>query len=506
MVFERSSGILLHPTSFPGRYGIGDLGSEAYQFIDYLVECQQRLWQVLPLGPTGYGDSPYQCFSAFAGNPLLISPEKLVNDNLLNKKDLMDVPRFPLDTVDFGPVIEYKIKLLWLSFEMFIHSAPAAIHSEFDTFCDQEKNWLDDYALFRALKDFYKGDIWPHWDADLVARKATALKKARTRFSQEILFHKYQQFLFFRQWLELKKYANDRDIKIIGDIPIFVAHDSSDVWARPDLYFLDDKGYPTVVAGVPPDYFSETGQLWGNPLYRWDVMKREGYRWWIERFKATLTQVDYIRVDHFRGFSGYWEIPAAETTAVNGRWVQGPGDDLFYAVEKELGKLPIIAEDLGIITEDVVALRDKFGFPGMKILQFAFSSDPTNVDLPHNFVPHCVVYTGTHDNDTTVGWYSGSSTPEERDYARRYLAIDGWQINWDLIRLALASVAVFAVVPMQDLLGLGTEARMNFPSKPSGYWRWRYRPESLSEYVTNRLKELSWLYRRTKDDGSTALS
>lgn len=506
MVFDRSSGILLHPTSFPGRYGIGDLGTEAYLFIDYLVECRQRLWQVLPLGPTGYGDSPYQCFSAFAGNPLLVSPDRLLHDNLLSKKDLTDVPKFPLDSVDFGPVIEYKIKLLRLSFEIFNRSQQSAIQNEFAAFCEQEKNWLDDYALFRALKDFYKGDIWPRWDPDLVARKAAALKQARDKFSQEIRFHQYQQFLFFRQWLELKKYANGKDIKIIGDIPIFVAHDSSDVWGRPDLYFLDNKGYPTVVAGVPPDYFSETGQLWGNPLYRWDVMKKEGYRWWIDRFKATFTQLDYIRVDHFRGFAGYWEIPAHENTAVNGRWVQGPGDDLFFAVEKELGKLPIIAEDLGIITEDVVALRDKFGFPGMKVLQFAFSSDPTNVDLPHNFVPHCVVYTGTHDNDTTVGWYSSSSTRAEQDYARRYMAVDGWQINWDLIRMALASVAVFAVVPMQDLLGLGTEARMNFPSKSSGYWRWRYRPESLSDYVKNRIKELSWLYRRTKDDGSSALS
>lgn len=514
MTFARSSGVLLHPTSFPGRYGIGDLGQEAYRFIDFLVGAGQSLWQVLPLGPTGYGDSPYQCFSAFAGNPLLIDPEQLMADGLLAAEDLADVPPFPAERVDYGWVINWKIPLLKRSFNNFRSNASTELRAGFEAFCAQQAAWLDDYALFMALKDIHNGRPWGEWELDIRTRQPEALARWQAELAEPIQVHRYLQWLFYRQWLALKAYANQSGIRIIGDIPIFVAYDSADVWANPDLFYLDETGQPTVVAGVPPDYFSETGQLWGNPLYRWDEMARRGYRWWIERFRATLTLVDIVRIDHFRGFYNYWEIPFGEETAVNGRWVMGPGAELFQAVIAELGSpssafvagLPIIAEDLGDFTPEaragVDALMEEFGFPGMKVLQFGFGSDASDPFLPHNFTSsNWVVYPGTHDNDTIVGWFHESSTPREREYALKYLGkSDGSTIAWDFIRLAWASVARIAIASLQDLLGLGSWARMNVPSRASGNWQWRYRAGDLTDELRERLLELTAIYGRLPQD------
>ena len=502
MTFTRASGILLHPTSFPGRYGIGDLGNAAYRFVDFLEAAGQSLWQVLPLGPTGYGDSPYQCFSAFAGNPLLIDPEKLVGDELLSWADLGDVPAFPLDKVDYGWVINWKIPLLKRSFANFRDRGATELHVDFQVFCAENSNWLDDFALFMALKDAHDGRPWGEWDLDIRLRQPDALEHWQSVLSEAIQVHKYLQWQFFRQWLELKGYANDRGIRVIGDIPIFVAHDSADAWANRELFYFDGQGEPTVVAGVPPDYFSKTGQLWGNPLYRWDKMAQRGYRWWIERFRATLTMVDIVRVDHFRGFYNYWEVPAEEETAINGRWLLGPGAELFEAVEEELGKILVIAEDLGDFTPKaragVDSLMAQFGFPGMKILQFGFGSGSDDIFLPHNYTtPSWVVYAGTHDNDTIVGWYHESSTPGEREYALKYLGKeDADDIAWAFIRLGWASTAWLAVASLQDLLSLGSWARMNVPSRASGNWQWRFQEGQVTEGLRHRLLELTAIYGR----------
>ncbi len=500
MRFPRSGGVLLHPTSFPGRYGIGDLGDAAYRFIDFLRKAGQTLWQVLPLGPTGYGDSPYQSFSAFAGNPLLISPDLLVRRGYLQAADIADVPEFPVHRVDFWPVIQYKTGLLRLAQAQFKVGGAAQERAAFDAFCQDQAHWLDDFALFMALKTHHmthQGGVWNTWPKAIAFRKPAAMKRWSSQLADQVAFHKFQQFLFFQQWLELKTYANDRGIRIIGDIPIFVAFDSADLWANRDLFFLRPDGSPSFVAGVPPDYFSETGQRWGNPLYRWERMAEGGYNWWVDRVRMVLTQVDIVRVDHFRGFEGYWEIPAEEPTAIAGRWVEGPGAALFHALQATLGDdLPIMAEDLGVITPEVVALRDQFDLPGMKVLQFAFGGECNSTFLPHNFdTTNCVVYTGTHDNETTVGWYQ-SASDEERDYVRRYLARDGHDIAWDLIRTAYSTIADTAVAPMQDLMKLGNEARMNYPSRASGNWQWRYTADALTDEIACRLRELSWLYGR----------
>ncbi|HEB64347.1 MAG TPA: 4-alpha-glucanotransferase [Chloroflexi bacterium] len=496
MNFERRAGILLHPTSLPGPYGIGDLGPEAYRWVDFLAGSQTTLWQVLPLGPTGYGDSPYQCFSAFAGNPYLVSPQRLLEENLLHSDDLVNLPPFPAGKVDYGMVIPWKLGLLDRAWQRFTRLPAGEIHAAFAAFREQHAAWLDDFALFMALKEAHGGAPWPTWEAPLRRRKPEALEAARADLETAIERQAFRQFLFFRQWEALKAYANERGVRIIGDIPIFVAHDSAEVWARPDLFHLDEYGNPAVVAGVPPDYFSETGQLWGNPLYRWEAHAAERYAWWLARIRTVLQLVDIIRLDHFRGFAGYWEIPAGEETAVNGRWVPGPGADFFAAVEQALGSLPLIAEDLGEITPDVVALREQFGLPGMKVLVFAFGDDARNPFLPHNYTPDCVVYTGTHDNDTAAGWYQRA--PErERDFARRYLARDGSDIAWDLIRAAWSSVAVFSLAPMQDLLSLDNRARMNYPSRPSGNWQWRMAADALSDGLRARLQEQNILYGRT---------
>jgi 4-alpha-glucanotransferase len=507
MSFPRASGILLHPTSLPGRCGIGDLGREAYQFADFLVNTGQHLWQVLPLGPTGYGNSPYQCLSVFAGNPLLISLERLVTDKFLEPADLENAPSFPEDRVDYEAVIKFKMPLLKKSFETFQRKAARRVRKQFEIFCQQSAAWLENYSLFMALKEAHGLAAWNTWEEDIRRRQPKSLEHWSKKLAHEIHYHKYQQYQFFRQWSELKKYCNERGIKLIGDIPIFIALDSVTVWSHPEMFYLDDSGKPTVVAGVPPDYFSKTGQLWGNPLYRWDVMARDGYAWWIERFRTTHDFVDIIRLDHFRGFEKYWEIPATDDTAVNGTWVPGPGAKLFEAVQKALGTLPIIAEDLGMITPEVEALREKFGFPGMRVLQFSFGSDPNADDYrPYNYPRNCVVYTGTHDNNTTIGWFSGEDVKDstqskeerekEKQVALNYLGTDGHEINWDFIRLALMSAADTAIIPMQDILGLGSEAMMNLPGRPEGNWRWRFTPDMLTGEIKARLKKLTALSGR----------
>ncbi len=505
MTFPRGSGILLHPTSLPGRFGIGDLGREAYDLVDFLVSAGQSYWQVLPLSPTGYGDSPYQGLSAFAGNPLLISPAKLVTTGHLSEADLADGPSFPQNKVDFRSVTSYKSNLLEQAFTNFRMSAHEEQKADFASFCEKQANWLDDYALFIALKKKNQLRPWHEWDPDLAARKPEALGRARVALADEIQYEKYQQWQFFTQWLALKRYANQCGIEIIGDIPIFVALDSADVWANTDLFHLDEHLQPIVVSGVPPDYFSETGQLWGHPLYRWDVMEERGYAWWIDRFRMALTQADVVRVDHFRGFYNYWAVPAEEETAMNGEWRCAPAADLFYALTDDLGQVAIIAEDLGEFDEESRAaideLQETFGYPGMKVLQFAFGGDPDDPFLPHNFCSDWVAYTGTHDNDTVVGWYETTSAPHERDYARQYMASDGSDIAWDFIQLAWASTADTAITTAQDLLSLGNEARMNMPGTVGPpNWRWRLQPGALNHAIAQRLHELTWTYGRKRPD------
>jgi len=499
MRFPRAGGILLHPTVFPGRYGIGDLGDAAYRFVDFLVDSKQSLWQILPLGPTGYGDSPYQCFSAYAGNPLLISPDRLLRNGYLPAQAVRDVPSFPTHKVDFGPVIEYKHRLLATAYTHFQAHGAQAQQTAFDEFCAAQAQWLDDFALFMALKTHHmhhRGGIWNTWPREIAFRETAALEHWSQKLAKQVSLHKFQQFLFFQQWLDLKVYANQQGIQIVGDVPIFIAFDSADVWANREMFFLDENGDPTHVAGVPPDYFSKTGQRWGNPLYRWQRMGKDGYSWWVDRLRMAFTQVDIVRIDHFRGFEAYWEIPAKEPTAEVGQWVKGPGGSFFQAMQKHLGDLPIIAEDLGVITPPVRQLRDQFGFPGMKILQFAFGGEQNSDFLPHNFeTPNCVVYTGTHDNETTRGWYENAD-PQEQDHVRRYMARDGRDIAWDLIRMAHASVADTAVVPLQDLMNLGNEARMNFPSTASGNWQWRYTADMLTDGIARGLAELTELFGR----------
>ena len=507
MRFPRLSGVLLHPTSLPGRFGLGDLGNEAYRFIDFLAASQQSLWQILPLGPTGYGDSPYQCFSAFAGNTLLISPDRLVDLGLLDKKDLRGVPNFPVEKIDFGWVIPYKTALLEKAYANFKQSTDSSLGAEFLAFAQEAAAWLDDYALFRALKDAHQGVAWNKWKPQLALREASAINRARETLHYKIEAQRFFQFLFFKQWRALKNYCHTKGLKIIGDVPIFIAYDSADVWTNPGEFKLDEKGRPLVVAGVPPDYFSKTGQLWGNPIYNWDKMRATKFAWWIKRLRATFTTIDLVRIDHFRGFAATWEVPARDKTAKNGRWVEVPGKELFTSLKNVLGELPIIAEDLGVITPDVEALRDGFNFPGMRIFQFAFR-DRNNIDLPHNYIPHTVAYTGTHDNDTAVGWFnsragqgstrSAEQIAMEKRFCMDYLNTQGREIHWDFIRAVLASVADTAIIPMQDILGLGSAARMNLPASQQGNWQWRYKPKALNARLSQRLRHLTELYVRNR--------
>ena len=506
MRFPRASGILLHPTSLPGPCGIGELGPAAERFVEFFAGAGQRLWQVLPLSPTGFGDSPYQCFSAFAGNPLLICLEQLVLDGLLSASELNPLPHFPKQFVDYGRVIHFKLPLLKRSFEALTKGA-SAMREDFEDFCQKNNSWLTDYTLFMAIKEAHGGKVWTEWDKSIALREPEAVRHWSVVLETEIQAQKYFQYQFFRQWGALRRYALQRGVSIMGDLPIYVAHDSADVWAHPEMFHLDDSGMPALVAGVPPDYFSATGQLWGNPLYRWDKMSSSGYRWWVERFRTVLSLVDQVRLDHFRGFEGYWEIPAAETTAIRGRWVPGPGASLFEELQASLGDLPIVAENLGVITPEVEALRERFSFPGMSILQFAFGRDAQAPSFqPHNYSRNLVAYTGTHDNDTTVGWFTSRGTndstrtteqiDEERRFACDYLGTDGREIHWAFIRALLASVADTVVIPLQDLLGLGSEARLNRPSTATGNWRWRFTQEELTLDLQERLKRMTVMYGR----------
>jgi len=499
----RGSGLLLHPTTLPGPYGIGDLGAAAYEFVDFLVAAGQSSWQILPLGPTGYGDSPYQTFSAFAGNPVLVSPRGLVDDGFLPTAALADAPAFPAERVDYGQVLPYKRRLLARAFAHYQQEASPDLRRAVDDFAAAQRSWIAPFALFMALKEAHDLQAWTAWEPGIAAHEPEAVRRWSERLAEAVQGHIYSQYLFFHQWDRLKAYAGGKGIRIIGDAPIFVAHDSADCWARRELFYLTPDGQPMFVAGVPPDYFAATGQRWGNPLYRWDAMAADGYAWWIERLRAALSVVDVLRLDHFRGFAGYWAIPGDAPTAETGTWEPGPGIPFFTAVEAALGRLPIIAEDLGVITPDVVALRDHFGLPGMKVLQFAFDafeSAPDNPHLPHNYGRNAVVYTGTHDNDTTAGWYATAS-PHEQEYARAYAACAGTDpaaVVRGLVRVAQASVAETAVIPLQDLLALGSEARMNRPGQPGGNWQWRYTAGMLTDALAAEMAALGHLYGRAR--------
>ncbi len=501
MRHERNSGILLHPTSLPGEYGIGDFGPSAYRFIDFLEHSGQTLWQMLPLGPTGYGDSPYQTLSAFGGNPILISPELLVEDDLLNPNEIK-TEEFDKTYVAYDRVIPYKLKLLKKIYLQFKVRSNHFLAEPFRDFCEKESEWLEDFVLFFSLKSYQDNRPWTEWPKKLRMRDPKALAEYAEKFHDELQWHRFVQFIFFRQFEKLHHYAQKHHVKLIGDLPIFVAHDSSDVWSHPEWFKLDSDGNPTVVAGVPPDYFSKTGQRWGNPLFNWKVLKKEKYCFWIDRFRHMAEMFDLIRIDHFRGFASYWEIPANEKTAIYGRWQKGPGMDLFKTLEKAMGrKLPVIAEDLGIITPDVTDLLEALDYPGMAVLQFGFGSmqsDDPSAFLPHNLKMNQVVYTGTHDNDTVVGWWS--KQPEEvRDFTRRYLNTDANLIHRDMIRAALGTVCSMALFPMQDLLGLGSESYMNHPGTTGENWQWRMKDDALDTLLEEDLMKMTRFYGRIAD-------
>jgi len=493
----RRSGVLLHPTSLSGPDGIGDLGAASRNWIQFMMDAEFGTWQILPLGPTGYGDSPYQSFSTYAGNPLLISLDEVDREGCLPEDLAGDRERPGEGLVDFGRLIPLKVGYLTRVAEAFQSRAPAEIQSAYRSFCEEHCNWLDDYALFMAIKDHHQGVPWVEWPRALRMRKRRAIESFEREYEDDVQRYKLWQFFFFRQWDAVHRSCTDAGIEIIGDIPFFVAHDSADVWAHPELYHLDRSGNSTVVAGVPPDIFSPTGQRWGNPLYRWDVLKQEDYHWWIERILHTLTMVDVVRLDHFRGFESYWEVPASSPTAEVGEWIPGPGADFFHTLEEKVGRLPIIAEDLGLITQPVLELRDQFELPGMKVLFFAFTGDPDHAYLPHNYTSNFVVYTGTHDNNTARGWFDNASE-EIRHFCRSYLATDGADIAWDFIRAAWSSVAERAVAPLQDFLGLGSDGRMNFPGRAEGNWSWRVLPQQLNDELIKRIYDMNWMYSRIR--------
>ncbi|TVQ65289.1 MAG: 4-alpha-glucanotransferase [Balneolaceae bacterium] len=500
MRFPRSCGTLVHPTSFPSRYGMGDLGREAKTFIHFLAETGQTIWQVLPLGPVGYGNSPYASYSAFAGNHYLISPDLLVDKGLLTPEEA-EGALLPVTTqADYDASYINKDLLYRLASERFYANAEKEELKKLETFKRSNSYWLDDYALFITCSGLHGRKPWNQWESGYTLRKPGVMKKLKEKHAAEIELQIWLQYEFFTQWYELKETANRLGVRIVGDIPIFVDHNSADVWANPRYFEVDEKGNRTLVAGVPPDYFSETGQLWGNPLYKWDVLEKDGFSWWVERFRQMFDLFDAIRVDHFRGFDAYWEVSAHEKTAIKGTWVPGPGKKLFSAIKEKLGELPIIAEDLGVMTPTVEELRDSFNFPGMKILQFAFDGDSKNSFLPHNYVQNCVVYTGTHDNDTTIGWYN--SAPEiERHRAREYSQSDGREIHWDLIRLGMFSVADQAIFPLQDFMNLDATHRMNIPGTALGNWMWRYTPEMLENMDKDRIRAMVSLANRSGTAG-----
>jgi 4-alpha-glucanotransferase len=495
---RRGSGILFHITSLPSKFGIGDMGPEAYRFVDLLAEARQGFWQILPLNPTDlfHGNSPYHSSSAFACNPLLISPELLVQSGYLAPGDLKSTPQFPGERVDYQSVTAYKEKLFAKAYERF--KKKKEMHA-FEQFCSESSDWLDDFVLFMALRSHFGQNAWSQWPQDIRDRRPEDILWAKEELGDRIKREMFLQYVFHQQWTSLKDYCSKKGIQIFGDMPIYVNYDSTDVWAHPDLFKLDNEKRPQAIAGVPPDYFSETGQLWGDPVYRWDVIKERGYDWWLERIRRNLTLYDLLRIDHFRGLVAYWEVPGGETTAINGKWIEAPAEEFFHAILKKFAYAPLVAEDLGIITPDVREIMHRFGFPGMKVLLFAFGDDPAkNPYAPHNVVPNSVMYTGTHDNNTARGWFEKEATPETKKMFFRYLGreITADEVHWELVRLAMMSVANTVIVPVQDLLGLGEEARMNTPSTTEDNWRWRLLPQQLDASVTSRLLEMTEIYGR----------
>jgi 4-alpha-glucanotransferase len=498
MSFPRATGILLHPTSLPARGGVGDFGPTAYEFVDFLAAARQGLWQVLPLGPLGYGNSPYSSTSAFAGNPLLISLDRLAERGWIDRSLIADLSE-AVEPLDYGAVFRRKMPLLAEAASRFGRSMSGNARARYERFCHENAEWLDDFVLFDALRAHHKLANWNEWPHDLAHREPGAMEKVRQELAAELTMRRILQFAFSEQWKALRHYCAQKSVRVVGDLAIFVNYDSADVWTHPELFHLDEDLSPIVVSGVPPDFFSATGQRWGNPLYRWDVMKDCGYAWWLERLRAVTRQCDFIRLDHFRGFEQFWEIDASEPTAINGRWVDGPKDDLFTSVRQALGGLPFFAEDLGYITPEVHALRKRLRIPGMAVLQFGFGDKGAHIYLPQQLTPDTVIYTGTHDNDTTVGWWTNGVSSQERQNAEAYLgkAEDG--IHWSFIRAAQSSVASLSVIPLQDALGLGSEARMNTPSQHEGNWRWRYQPEMLTDSLAAKLALLSEITDRAPE-------
>ena len=497
MPFARACGVLLHPTCLPGPYGIGDLGPAAHRYLEWLARAGARWWQVLPLSPPGRGAAPYAATSTFAGNAALVSPELLREEALLDASDLAGAPEFSPFKVEFDRVVPFKRHLLARAFERFGARAPSGVRERLDSFRGSSAGWLGDWAAFSAIKHARGGESWWRWPEEIALRRPGAVEAWAAAHPREVAFEEFCQFLFFDQWRKVRETSEALGIAILGDLPIYVADDSAEVWANRSLFRLDGRGRPVAVSGVPPDYFSKTGQLWGNPLYDWEALARSGYAWWVARMRATLALVDAVRLDHFRGFAGFWEVPAGAVTAATGRWVPGPGRALFDALGAALGELPLVAEDLGVITEDVAELRDSLSLPGMAVLQFAFTPAPRSHFVPYLHRSNLVVYTGTHDNNTTLGWFLDDASPEEREYLRRYLGTDGREIHWDMIRLALSSVADLAIVPHQDVAGLGADCRMNTPSKTEGNWRFRLTDWMLGDALRDRFADLASLYGRT---------
>lgn len=499
-MMKRGSGILLHITSLPSKFGIGDLGPDAFRFVDFLAESGQKYWQLLPLNPTnpGGGNSPYYSSSAFAGNPLMISPELLEKDGLLCKSDIKNSPDFPKNQVDFDSVISFKTKLLKTAFKNFRNNN-YHLKNTYSEFCSAHSIWLHDFTLFSAIKDHFGQKIWTDWPKEIRECQPEALDLFKEKLAEQIEFGKFLQFIFFQQWSNLKKYCEKISVEIIGDVPYYVSLDSAAVWMNYHIFKLDESRHPTHIAGVPPDYFSKTGQLWGNPVYRWEILKEQKYKWWINRLNHNLAMYHWIRIDHFRGFVGYWEVEATEKTAINGKWVKAPAEDFFNTLLQENPRLPIIAEDLGVITDDVKEIIDRFNFPGMRILQFAFDKNIANNSYaPHNHIPNCLVYTGTHDNNTIKGWFEEEIDAETKKRLSQYIgaSVRAKDINWELIRLALMSVANMAIIPIQDILGLNSDAKMNRPGTANGNWRWRLEPRQISKAATRKLRNMTQIYGR----------
>ncbi|MDH4222025.1 MAG: 4-alpha-glucanotransferase [candidate division Zixibacteria bacterium] len=495
---RRGSGILLHITSLPSPYGIGDLGPWSYRFVDFLAEAKQSFWQILPLNYTGpaYGNSPYHSISAFACNPLLISPALMIERGFICENEVLPLPDYPEGKVDFETVIQHKSKIFHTAYE---HFKKQANNPDYEKFCSENSSWLEDYALFMSLKSYFHEQTWNHWPVEVRQRHPEVLQSLKQQLRDKIEMEKFLQYLFVRQWISLKQYCNHKGIQIVGDLPIYVQYDSADLWTNPEIFKLDDENKPYVISGAPPDYYSETGQLWGNPVYQWDVLKRREYDWWVQRLERNLKLFDFLRIDHFRGLVGYWEVPATEKIASNGKWVEAPAVDFFDHLIKKFPHLPIIAEDLGTITPDVEEVMHRFQFPGMKVLLFAFGDDnPMHPYLPHTYDKNCVVYTGTHDNNTVRGWFEKEASPEDKKRLSRYLGreVPTGEIHRELIRLAMSSIADTAIFPMQDILGLGEEARMNRPATTKGNWQWRLLPEQLSSSHSSMLLEMTEIYGR----------